>query len=248
MSHYLLDKRQREGWTGEVCMLHAELHGADWKQTPAYVREFAERKGVPLYVVSAHTDLIDRIWQRYHQNKDRPPWPSSKIRYCTSYGKRDPISKFLRNHFASGDVICAIGLRSSESHARAKRPTFQLRKDSSAPTKGRFVYDWLPIHDWTTEQVWQTIREHGDIAHPAYKLPGGAANERLSCALCILASVNDLINGAVHNPDIYREYCRIEAVTGYSFRQGLWLSDLKPELLPESTLTAVQLHKQRKSS
>jgi len=109
-------------------------------------------------------------------------------------------------------------------------------------------HDWLPIHDWTTEQVWKTIREHGDIVHPAYKLPGGAANERLSCALCILASLNDLINGAVHNPDIYREYCHIEAVTGYSFRQGLWLSDLKPELLPESTLTAVQLHKQRKSS
>jgi hypothetical protein len=38
---------------------------------------------------------------------------------------------------------------------------------------------------------------------------------------------NDLLNGATHNPDVYREYCRIEAVTGYSFRQNFWLSDIK---------------------
>jgi hypothetical protein len=40
------------------------------------------------------------------------------------------------------------------------------------------------------------------------------------------------VNGAVHNPDTYREYCRIEAVTGYSFRKDFWLFDVKPELLP----------------
>ncbi len=67
-------------------------------------------------------------------------------------------------------------------------------------------------------------------------------NHRLSCALCVLASLNDLINGAVHNPDTYREYCRIEAVTGYSFCKGFWLSDVKPELLPQETLEAVRRH------
>lgn len=51
------------------------------------------------------------------------------------------------------------------------------------------------------------------------------------------------INGAVYNPDTYREYCRIEAVTGYSFRKDFWLSDLKSELLPQETLDAVRTHK-----
>ena len=45
------------------------------------------------------------------------------------------------------------------------------------------------------------IRQHGDVYHEAYDL----GNHRLSCALCVLASLNDLINGAVHNPDTYRE-------------------------------------------
>jgi DNA sulfur modification protein DndC len=244
MTHHLLDLRQSEGWTGDVMMVHADLGSrVEWHQTPGYVRDLAQRKGVPLHVVRwQHGDLIDRIWQRYHKDPSRPCWPSSQMRYCTSDLKRGPISRWLRNTFPSGNVICTMGLRAEESSARAKRQTFRLRKDSSAPTKGRFVYDWLPIHDWTEADVWNCIRQHGDIAHPAYRLE--RPNQRLSCALCVLASLNDLINGAVHNPDTYREYCRIEAVTGYSFRKDFWLSDVKPDLLPPDILNAVHAHKQ----
>jgi len=244
MTHHLLDLRQSEGWTGDVMMVYADLGSrVEWHQTPDYVRDLAQRKGVPLHVVRwQHGDLIDRIWQRYHKDPSRPCWPSSQMRYCTSDLKRGPISRWLRNTFPSGNVVCTMGLRAEESSARAKRQTFRLRKDSSAPTKGRFVYDWLPIHDWTEADVWNCIRQQGDIAHPAYRLE--RPNQRLSCALCVLASLNDLINGAVHNPDTYREYCRIEAVTGYSFRKDFWLSDVKPDLLPPDILNAVHAHKQ----
>jgi 3'-phosphoadenosine 5'-phosphosulfate sulfotransferase (PAPS reductase)/FAD synthetase len=245
MSHHLLDLRQAEGWSGAVMMVHADLGSrVEWQQTPDYVRDLARRNGVPLHVVRwQHGDLIDRIWQRYYKDPSRPCWPSSQMRYCTSDLKRGPISRWLRNTFPSGSIICAMGLRAQESSARARRQTFTLRTDASAPTKGRFVYDWLPIHDWTEGDVWDCIRQHGDIAHPAYRLE--RPNHRLSCALCVLASLNDLINGAVHNPDTYREYCRIEAVTGYSFRKDFWLSDVKPELLPAEIRIAVQAHKRK---
>jgi len=241
MSHYLLDRRAKEGWPGAVMMVHADLgeKRVEWHQTPEYVRGFARRKGVPLHVVRwSKGDLVDRIWQRYHANPDRPCWPSSSIRYCTSDLKREPISRWLRKTFPSGKVICAIGVRAEESSMRAKKETVMVRKDCSAPTKGRLVLNWLPIHDWTESDVWDCIRRHGNIAHPAY----GLGNTRLSCALCVMASLNDLTNGAQHNPDAYREFCRIEAVTGYSFRKGFWLSDLKPELLPAETLAAVREH------
>ncbi|MBZ0292433.1 MAG: phosphoadenosine phosphosulfate reductase family protein [Anaerolineae bacterium] len=245
MSHHVLDIRQSEGWPGDIVMVHADLGArVEWQQTPEYVRNLARRKGVPLHVVRwQHGDLIDRIWQRYHKDPSRPCWPSAKMRYCTADLKRSPCNRWLRNHFPSGDVICAMGLRAQESHARARRKTFTLRTDASAPTKGRYVYDWLPIHDWTETDVWDCIQRHGNVYHKAYTY----GNQRLSCALCVLASLNDLINGAVHNPDTYREYCRIEAVTGYSFRKDFWLSDLKPELLPQETLAAVRIH-QRKTT
>jgi 3'-phosphoadenosine 5'-phosphosulfate sulfotransferase (PAPS reductase)/FAD synthetase len=243
MCHHLLECRQTEGWSGDVVMIHADLGArVEWQQTPDYVQNLAERKGVPLYVARwTHGDLIDRIWQRYYKDPSRPCWPSAQMRYCTADLKRGPISREIRHLFPSGNVICAMGLRAQESQTRARRPALTLRTDSSAPTKGRFVYDWLPIHDWIETDVWDCIRRHGNIHHEAYSL----GNHRLSCALCVLANLNDLINGAVHNPDTYREYCRIEAVTGYSFRKDFWLSDLKPELLPESTLIAVRDHQRK---
>lgn len=131
-----------------------------------------------------------------------------------------------------------MGLRAQESPTRARKPLFTPRTDCTAPTKHRFVYDWLPIHDWSEVDVWDCIRLHGNVFHEAYHF----GNHRLSCACCVLASVGDLLNGAIHNPQTYRELCRIEAVTGYSFRLNLWLSDLKPDLLPATTLSAVCRH------
>jgi len=238
MTHHLLDLRRSERWTGDVVMLHADLGRAEWNQTPEYVENFARRKGVSLHIVRwTHGDLIDRIWQRYYKDSSRPCWPSAKMRYCTADLKRGPCNRWLRNHFPTGNVICAMGLRAQESHAREKRKIFTRRTDASAPTKGRFVYDW------SETDVWDCIRRHGNIAHPAYRLE--QPNQQLSCALCLLASQNDLINGAVHNPNTYREYRRIEAVTSYSFRKDFWLSSLKPELLPQETLDAVREHQRK---
>lgn len=174
----------------------------------------------------------------------RPCWPSSAVRYCTSDLKRGPISRWIRNAYPTGNVVCAIGLRREESSSRAKKLSVSVREDCTAPTLKRLTLNWLPIHQWTIVDVWNCIQRNGDICHSAYRL----GNTRLSCACCVLASVNDLLNGAVQNPDTYRELCRIEAVTGYSFRKDFWLSDLKPDLLPQSTLTAVREHQRRASS
>jgi 3'-phosphoadenosine 5'-phosphosulfate sulfotransferase (PAPS reductase)/FAD synthetase len=240
MCHYLLERRQAEGWPGDTVMVHADLGRAEWRSTTDYVRDLARRKNVPLHVVRwTHGDLIDRIWQRYYADPSRPCWPSSKVRYCTSDLKRAPISRWIRTTYPTGRVVCAVGLRAEESSARAKKAVVIVREDCTAPTLNRLTLNWLPIHDWTESDVWECIRQHGNVCHEAYKL----GNHRLSCACCVLASVNDLFNGAAHNPDTYCELWRIEAVTGYSFRKDFWLSDLKPNLLPESTLIAVRGHK-----
>lgn len=245
MSHYLLDMRAREGWTGPVHMVHADLGRAEWHTTPEYVRDLAARKGVELHVVRRTAgDLIQRIWQRYEADPSRPCWPSKPMRYCTSDLKRGPITSWINQNYVTGRVVCAQGLRGEESKEREKKPTVSFRDNCNPKTIDRVTVDWLPIHTWTKQDVWDCIKTlGGGMYHPAYDL----GNQRLSCACCVLASENDLLNGAVHNPDTYRELCNIEAVTGWSFRQdkdGLyWLSDLKPDLLPAETRDAVAAHK-----
>ncbi len=107
----------------------------------------------------------------------------------------------------------------------------------------RVAFDWRPIFNWTLEQVWvgcgtsvaelkrrralYKLGEHeralsGWPAHPAYVF----GNERLSCSLCVLASKNDLLNGANHNPDTYLRYLELEHDGDATFKNGWSLLDL----------------------
>lgn len=245
MLYHLLERAQDERWNGEVHLVHADLGRAEWKETPGYVESLARKTGVPLSVVR-HTygDLIDGIRRRMATRPDVPPFPSAAARWCTSDWKRSVISKWIRNTFPTGDVVCAMGLRAQESPVRAKRLAVDMRQDCC--TRTRNVIDWLPIHAWNIGQVWGEIgysldevrlvqaqtKATGVVptdwgAHPAY----ARGNERLSCSMCILGSMNDLMNGAVNNTDAYRELCQIEIDSGFSFKKGFWLGALRPDLL-----------------
>lgn len=121
-------------------MVHADLGRAEWHNTTDYVQDLAQRKNVSLHLVHwTQGDLIDRIWQRYYADPSCPCWPSSKVRYCTSDLKRAPISRWIRNTYSTGKVVCAIGLRAKESHARTKKPTVSIRDDRTAPTLNRLT-------------------------------------------------------------------------------------------------------------
>ena len=206
-------------------------------------------------------DLVDRIWARHEKDPSRPAWPSSAARYCTSDLKRAPIDVFVRNRFPSGKVVIAMGLRAAESPARAKKVVFERREACCSKNRDVYnwlpIHSWSDDAVWRQLMpgknetilfyrrgwaMWQTTHQNAHIddylafithsegrlpCHPAYIL----GNQRLSCALCVLASKNDLINGAIHNPAVYAEYIRIEEVTGFTFRQ--WLA-LKTILDPKS--------------
>ena len=99
----------------------------------------------------------------------------------------------------------------------------------------RLALDWNPLHRWTKPDVWEAcgtseaelrLRRrayaagyHAEAledwpAHPAYVL----GNERVSCALCVLASRGDLANGARHNPEAFEFIAGLEERTGSTFR------------------------------
>lgn len=215
-------------------LLHCDLGRMDWHNTTEYVENFAERVGLPLNVIRhEHGDLIDAIRARMKKRPDVPPFPSAKARYCTSSFKRSVTDRFARRRMPEqGHVIIAMGLRAGESASRRKKAIWSARKSACAPTKGRFVWNWLPIHHFTLDDVWKTIRENGNIFHPAYSLEN--PNSRLSCAMCVLANQNDLMNGAIHNPETYLELCRIELESGFSFQPKKWLCSLRPDLLSDA--------------
>lgn len=167
------------------------------------------------------------------------PFPDAKNRYCTSHHKSNQIDKVLRQ---ASVVISAEGIRADESYARAKRPAWEHRKQIC--TRARTAYTWRPLLHWSINDVWaqlgtsqrdverrQELYRQGNHqesmqgwkGHPAYVM----GNQRLSCAICVLASRNDITNGARHNSDLYNALVAMEVESGFSFRQDLRLEDLQ---------------------
>ncbi|WP_376785203.1 hypothetical protein [Atlantibacter hermannii] len=77
-------------------------------------------------------------------------------------------------------------------------------------------YEWLPIHELKADEVFANIRAAGQEPHYAYSL----GNERLSCVFCIMASRNDLKNGATHHPELLEQYAELEVRTGYTMHMN----------------------------
>jgi 3'-phosphoadenosine 5'-phosphosulfate sulfotransferase (PAPS reductase)/FAD synthetase len=131
--------------------------------------------------------------------------------------KRGPIEREVRRYarlHGFTTIVSCMGLRAQESASRAKALTFRRNERNSVA--GRDWYEWLPIHNLTSDAVFVLIARGPLLAHHAYAL----GNERLSCIFCIMGSRNDLRNGAKHHPELLARYAEIERRTGYTMHQN----------------------------
>jgi 3'-phosphoadenosine 5'-phosphosulfate sulfotransferase (PAPS reductase)/FAD synthetase len=266
MLNLLWNAYQQFAWPGEFYVIHAHLGRNEWPFTLPHIQDYVYKLTgkEPVIVSRKKGDLLARWWQRYETLKAQgrensvPPWSSSAARFCTSELKVSIIQSWVRRQFPEkANAISAVGIRSDESPRRFRAVTFAPEKKSSAPTKKRHVYRWLPIHNFTLNDVWQTLGwtlerlnalradvrakvRPGEIdalfslldewayrMNPAYAL----GNTRLSCRACVMASRNDLANGIVWNPDHFRDLVDLEITSGFSFQHKRWLADFAPELL-----------------
>ncbi|HEY1015323.1 MAG TPA: phosphoadenosine phosphosulfate reductase family protein [Herpetosiphonaceae bacterium] len=186
----------------------------------------------------------------------KPFWSSAQQRYCTSDMKRGPINNLLRRYklvvSAEGvradespnrarKPVAQIRTEITAAGLCARPVAESLAYRSFAQ---RLALTWYPLHDWSEADVWEAcgtsladlerrraLHAGGMEFHALDGWPGHPAyvfgNQRLSCALCILASRNDLQNGARHNPALYRELVAMEQQSGWTFRADLALSSLE---------------------
>jgi 3'-phosphoadenosine 5'-phosphosulfate sulfotransferase (PAPS reductase)/FAD synthetase len=216
-------------------VVHCDLGRAEWQGTLDLAREQAEHYGLRFEVVRRDLgDLITQVEQRHEANvakgKSQAPWPSSTARWCTSDQKTSQVLKLITRltqevqaRLGSGRqvrILNCLGIRAQESAARAKKASFE--KDPKACNTKRDVDRWLPIFDWTEEQVWDRIWASGVRYHEAYE----KGMERLSCCFCVLASRKDLIIAAKHNPDLAAQYVAVEERVGWRFTNDFSIADI----------------------
>jgi 3'-phosphoadenosine 5'-phosphosulfate sulfotransferase (PAPS reductase)/FAD synthetase len=230
-----------------VAALHLDLGGrVEWPQVPDLAAEQAVRHGL----ARAHAgggwagrvhlasrpggDLLDDVATRRRRDGSPRGWPTMWTRYCTSDHKTavgraftEAVCEDIRTRrrlTRPVRVLQVMGLRAAESNQRAARPVFSFRPRLSALTK-RHVFEWLPIHAWSTAQVWADIRAHTVPYHPVYD----EAISRLSCRHCVLASLTDLAISKRLSPHTAADYQAVEATLGDPFRHNRPLASIKAQ-------------------
>lgn len=222
MLHKVVKAAVAAGVKDRVVVAHCDLKRVEWRGTRELAQKQADAYGVRFEVVSRpQGDLLDHV-------RARGKWPSSTTRYCTSDHKRGQVSVLmtrLTNEMKGLGrpvrILNCLGLRAEESPARSKRLAFSL--DRRATNGRRTVHTWLPLHSFTTSEVWSVIRESGVPHHPAYDL----GLPRVSCVFCVLSPRKALVLAGKHNPELLAEYVAVEKEIGHSFRKELPIAEIK---------------------
>lgn len=197
----------------QLIVVHADLPGVDWDGSVEHIKATVDHE---VHVVRAKKTFFDMV-------RHRNMFPSPSYRQCTSDLKRDPIDKFVRNFLKDQGkklVVNCMGLRAQESPARAKKVPFKTNKRNSKA--GRECYDWLPIFDWTTKEVFDRIKQAGQKPFWTY----GQGMKRKSCRFCIMACKSDLQIAAKLAPKAWQEMVELEkSLGGYTVFQGETLTE-----------------------
>lgn len=125
-------------------------------------------------------------------------FPAPTARFCTTHLKLYPARRWLMANVA-GLCVIASGVRAEESAKRAALPPYYFDE-----LMGR--YRWLPIQDWTVQQVFDCHERHGIPPNPLYK----RGFSRVGCYPCIMSRKTELAAIALHDPAAFDRLTEME--------------------------------------
>jgi 3'-phosphoadenosine 5'-phosphosulfate sulfotransferase (PAPS reductase)/FAD synthetase len=239
VDHYL----KQIGHTGPKVLIHADLGRVEWADSAPSCLRLAEKIGWELITARRQAgDLLHRWQTRWLNNVQRYeqllcvrlilPWSTPRMRFCTSELKVAVICSELKKRYRGKDIINVVGIRREESVARRKMPV--SADFGKLQTASNHAMEWHPIIEWSKEQVIHSILSEGLPLHEAYTRYNST---RVSCAFCILGSMNDLKAAAscADNAGLYRELVELEIKSTFGFQGNRWLGDIAPTLLDAET-------------
>jgi 3'-phosphoadenosine 5'-phosphosulfate sulfotransferase (PAPS reductase)/FAD synthetase len=149
-----------------------------------------------------------------------------RVRWCSAYLKIDVMSIAINNQerFLNSKTLIITGERAQESSNRRGYKEFEDHR-CNAPTKGRIVHQWRPIHGWDEAQVWSIMERHRVKAHPAYWLGWG----RLSCMTCIFGDADQWASAQHLYPDMVEDIARYEEQFGKTIKRKKSVRELLDE-------------------
>lgn len=197
----------------QLIVVHATLGEVEWQGSIEHIQETTA--GFEFYTCQNKNKTFLEMVER------RGMFPSKGCRQCTSDLKRDPIASKIKEVARTKGrniIVNCMGLRAQESSDRSKLATFTRneRYTYKGPQVSWEWYDWLPIHELSTSEVFEMIAAAGEKPHWAY----AAGMTRVSCCFCILSSKGDLQTAARLRPELYKKYVELEKKINHTLQMG----------------------------
>jgi 3'-phosphoadenosine 5'-phosphosulfate sulfotransferase (PAPS reductase)/FAD synthetase len=205
------------GYTDMRCVFCDTGHEA--AATYDYLDDLAADHGLPLVKVQP---LMRDLWVNPPERDDldepltmerlaihKKRFPSPTARFCTTFLKMAPYRRWLKEH-AQPNWILASGVRAEESPKRA----------AMAPVYSDEYMGfmrWLPIHDWTSAQVFEIHKTNGVPPNPLYLRGCG----RVGCYPCIMSRKSELEAIARRDPAAFDRLSEMEHRVNCATQKGL---------------------------
>lgn len=220
---------EEQGYPKSQIFLSHQILEEEWPGTLDLIHQHTMLFGVE-YVTSARKTRTGEHETLLQYVERRGKWPARGQRYCTSDFKRGPGARVvtsLDQHWLYGqgthhkNVLYVFGFRRDESPVRSKFQPWSI--NTRLTTKKRIVVQYLPVFDWTTEQVWDVIHSNNLPYHYAYDM----GMPRLSCCFCIFSPFDALVVAGKANPELLDKYVEVEKKIGHTFRHNFPIASVK---------------------
>jgi len=168
---WILERRGREDITPVFCDT-----GWEMDETYEYLDYLENRLELKIYRIKSEIGGMRELclYKKF--------MPNLVMRFCTVELKQKPLNKFKVENFYSKGIkfISLIGVRREESANRANRKFFEKYR-FTYNRKGYWEYIVQPIVNWTTQQVFDYLKEKKVEPNPLYK----KGFTRVGCMPCI---------------------------------------------------------------
>ena len=182
------------GKDSDVILELARMSGV--KIRPIYKNTTIDPPGTIAHVQKMGVEIL-RPKETFAQLMARKGFPSRVARFCCAVLKEYKVLDYN-----------VIGVRRDESKKRAERYKEPEQCRVYANKERERIY--LPILDWTKEDVADFIKERGIQCHPLYYDEAGNFHpeRRLGCMCCPLASRRKRLMEFKEHPNMVKMYCR----------------------------------------
>ena len=190
------------------------------------INSASKQQGLPFVAHKVRPEIADSFW--VNMLGRGYPAPNGRFRWCTDRLKIQPANRFILERVAEfGEVVLVLGVRRSESAARAQVMALHKRRGQRLSRHSDLTNAWVytPIEDWDVNDVWQYLlsapspwgnrnrdlvtmyrnAQAGECPLVVDKTTPSCGNSRFGCWVCTVVERDHSMEALIENGEAWMQ-------------------------------------------